>query len=509
MQGQGDLGNVSVGGREMTGADFETLLDAALGDKAVWNSGWPQESGSSPCFSGFGVSRIGLMRACLSGGDAARNRIAMELVLRGTEAGEVYIIVDMNGFYSPLIDYIPSLRVYRVGSYVALNPFVPCGDAEEFAGVISSAVQDFYGLMRDERVYFEKALVSAYSANITEPTAEDLRDRLLQIEAEAQPKECYKIESLRNVLWELETGALGKVLARKGRLEPRIPALFDLSAVRAIKGKALLALYVLLRAIEWGATTVLIDPADWLLRTERGSAKDMPEILEGCMGNLSNAGVALQLCTSAPSSLPDWANDSLTARLYCGPVWERDLSSIERAFLLEYRHKKEIRHLEGGSVLMCVAGFDTPRILKPSQSKFRQVSDADVTGHMRALGESIERLEASVKGLRLLEKVFTERGKLVYAIEVMKLVKGGRVPVDAVARHKNNAVRHVMKGLRRYFLVIEYTDNSGSSWYKLTKAGERALAEMDVDGDAAGGSSGSSEGSECKDYSEDTDEGGK
>jgi hypothetical protein len=33
--------------------------------------------------------------------------------------------------------------------------------------------------------------------------------------------------------------------------------------------------------------------------------------------------------------------------------------------------------------------------------------------------------------------------------------------------------------LKRYFIVVEYVDGTGTKWYRLTKVGENALREVE------------------------------
>jgi len=427
-----------------------------------------------------GISRADLMRACVSGSDSLRNKIAMELVLREAEAGERHVIVDLKGVFVPLIDYIPSLRVYKVGSYAAINPFRPSGDGDEYAKIVSTAVQSIYGLSRDERIYLGRALQMAYRDRVTEPTMEDITDRLLQIQAEVQPKEGYKVECLRNVLWELEKGAMGRVLKVKER-RVQAPAVFDLSPLRTFRERVLLATCIMMRAGEWAPTCVVVDPADWVLPHESAISVDLLRVVEDALEGFERAGIMVHLGVASPSLLSRGVAERMTSYLFCGPLWDRDLYTIDRTFALTREEAREIRHLGDDSALLCVSGRDTPVFVSPRFSQFRSVSEDEVVEHMRVLGEEPEGLWAKVqvKGARMLEKIFRDRAALVYAREMLRLVEGGKVPVEAVNQQKNVLLRAVVRGLKRYFMIVEYTDSIGAKWYRLTKAGERALAEME------------------------------
>ena len=434
--------------------------------------------------AGQGVSRADLMRACICGSDSARGRIAMELVLREAEAGERHVVVDMKGVYAPLMEYVPSLRVYRVGSLAVVNPFkTPTGmEGEEYAKVASAAVQAVYGLSRDERIYLGRALEMCYREGAGEPTIEDVADRLLRIQAEVQPKEGYKVECLRNVLWEMERGAMGRVLrGREGRLQA--PAVFDLSPLRTFRERAFMAACLLVRASEWAPTCVVVDPAEWVMGHETAYSFNLLRAVEDALGGFERAGVMVHLCGASPSLLPWNMGERVVSCLYCGPLWDRDLYQIERTFALTREGAREIRHLGEEAALLCVSGRDRPVFVSPRLSQFRSVTEEEIKEHMRTLGE--EPVELKGKGAmttRMLDKIFRDRAALVYAREMLRLVEGGRVPVEAVNEQKNVLLRAVVKGLKRYFLIMEYADNAGARWYRLTKVGERALAEMEEGG---------------------------
>jgi hypothetical protein len=431
-----------------------------------------------------GVSRMNLMRTCICGSDSARGRMAMELVLREAEAGERHVILDLKGVYAPLMEYVPPLRVYRVGSLAAVNPFRPPAgmEGEEYAKIVSTAFQSIYGLSRDERIYLGRALQMVYRDRVTEPTMEDITDRLLQIQAEVQPKEGYKVECLRNVLWELERGAMGRVLKVKER-RVQAPAVFDLSPLRTFRERVLLATCIMMRAGEWAPTCVVVDPADWVLPHESAISVDLLRVVEDALEGFERRGILVHLGVASLSLLSRGVAESMTSYLFCGPLWDRDLYTIERTFTLTREESREIRHLGDDSALLCVSGRDSPVFVSPRFSQFRSVTDEEVVEHMRVLGEEPERLEAKakaqVKGVRMLEKIFRDRAALVYAREMLRLVEGGKVPVEAVSEQKNVLLRAVVRGLKRYFMIVEYADSIGTKWYRLTKVGERALAEME------------------------------
>ncbi len=424
------------------------------------------------------IGRGDLLRALVTGGGCARLAVMREMVLRAVEAGEVPLIIDFTGAFRPLLRFAPQLRVHRVGSHSALSPF-----AAGAAKVAAIAVQEFYGLSRDERIYLEKALEAAHAGGDGCPGFRSIRDRLLEAEAEAHPREGYKIEALRHVLWELETGTVGMAIRADLGGKLSLPGSVDLSAVPEPRGKALLGVAALLRAQAWGATMIAVERADWLI--PRGASREFGFAMEGELLRSGGGGgggvVAALLAAPAAKSVPDWLADCATSRIECG-------GSIEAEEQRRPGRQGSPTHATGygrrGSVtaLAEVGRLSVPALLEFSETAFGDVGDKEVDAHMESLGESAEPLQAPANGGTLLEGIFAERRTLVYAVEVLRLIRGGRIPVDAVAKRSGAALRRVVRALQKRFLIVEQADGSGTYWYRLTKAGERALAEIDDNG---------------------------
>jgi len=437
------------------------------------------------------LSRRDLSRVCVCGGDEARGRMIMELVLREAESDERYLIIDLNGVFSPLIDYSSSLRVYKLGRYASLNPFKMFNANCDPSKTISALIQQYYELSRDERIYLERGLEMVYGDRIFEPTLDDVNDRLLNIQAEVQPKEAYKVECLKNVLWQMQNGALGAMLRTK-ESEFKIPAILDLSTIRVFREKAFVAISILLRADILDASALVLDPVDELLSEEYAQQKSLLKTIQECFRKLARRGTMLHYGAISTKVLPKMLGEGASAYLFCGPLWEGDLLSVERSFALDRSEARELRQLDDGSVLVCASGRGAPIFTRPHFSDFRQIPESEVLEHMRVLGEEPIELQIGRKSTetKMLEKVFKDRAALVYAWEVLRLVREGKVPVDSVSSQKNVLLKSVVKSLKRYFMIVEYTDSTSMVWYRLTKIGERAISEMEGDdeliGDAGG-----------------------
>ena len=103
---------------------------------------------------------------------------------------------------------------------------------------------------------------------------------------------------------------------------------------------------------------------------------------------------------------------------------------------------------------------------------------------MRLVGEDVKAVgHPQGRREKMLEKVFSDRTALVYAWELLRLIQSGRVAVESVVQQRNATIKSVVRTLKRYFMIVEYTDSTGSGCYRLTKAGERAIAEMEGGGD--------------------------
>lgn len=431
----------------------EGLLKALLGE-APLRAGFLAGGGGQPC-----LSRGDLSRAIVVGGGWRRDAVMREAVLRVAGAGDLPLMIDFTGAFRPLARYIPQLRVHRIGSRSALSPFG--GGGQVSAKVALLTVQEFYGLSRDERIYLEKALEAAHAVGDACPGFRSLRDRLLEAEAEAHPREGSKIEALRHVLWELETGAVGLAIKSSDGRPMRAPASIDLSEIPEPRGRALMGAAAVLRTTGWGATAVVVDRADWLI--PRGASREFGLAMEDALARAADGGAAVLLGAPSAKALPEWLADSASARIECGGAQCGTVADRRGCV----------------SALAHVGRLGRAAVLEFRETGFQGISGAELDAHMEALGEGGGPLKAPAQGTTVLEGIFSERRALIYAAEVLSLVKGGRIPVDAVSRRSGAALRRIVRALQKRFLIVEQADASGAYWYRLTKAGEKALAEIE------------------------------
>lgn len=402
------------------------------------------------------------------GEECARVRMILELVVRDFEGGRSPLIFDFKGRYSPLIDYIQPIRVYKVGRTLVINPLreVFRGYSRAFASIFGG----LYGLTRDERGYLAKALEAIYRSGNPEPTMDSLMERLLQMEAEAQPKEGYKIECLKNVLSEVEIGSTGPIFRGQSK-DITAPAILDLSELMP-RDRILVLSSSLMRVKGWKATSVVIDGMDWSVLVD---AKEPRAIIGEWIEKLVGEEVMARIGAGSIAHPPI----SGTAYIFCDPIGLEEARWIRGATGGEATERWGC--LDDG-VGLVVTRRTAPFYLRFRNSNFRAVDEKEVVEHMRALGEDVEHIDSEVvRGAKMLEKVFRDKASLFYAKEFLRLVGEGRVPVEAVGAQKNATLRNVVKVLRRYFMVVEYMDGSGTKWYRLTKVGENALRETESD----------------------------
>lgn len=422
------------------------------------------------------LSRADMERFCVCGGEGRRRALIMELAVRQAEAGERPLLIALNGGYTPLAEYMPQLRLYRVGDFTSVNILRRSPHLPRFSTAISDMVGRTYGLSRDEKGYLMRGIEMAYADGCSAPSMREIGDRLLQIQAEAQPKEAYKVECLKNALWELESGMVGAMSEQEeGQL--RMPAVVDLAELSTRRERSLVAMVLMLRSLETEATSLVVDPADWLAPFPGAAENGFPlqEWLEalGARGK----GICMSMA-SAPASMSMLGG--LTSVIFCGPLWGEDVGFIERAFGLGRGGLREMRGLESGWALACTSGGKSPFLVRTRLPSFKALTPQEVSEHMRLLGEDVKPLEQSkARREKMLEKIFPERAALVYAWEVLRLIQSGRVAVESVVHQRNRAIKAVVRTLKRYFMIVEYTDSTGSGCYRLTKAGERAIAEME------------------------------
>jgi hypothetical protein len=416
-----------------------------------------------------GLEEIGkaeFSKVVVIGDERARVRMMAELVMSGFEGGHVPLVVDLKGRYSGLIDYIPPMKVYKVGKHPTFNPLREAfpGYSKDFALIFGG----IYDLSRDECIYLAKALESAYRNGDHCPTLEGIFERLLQMEAEAQPKESYKIECLKNALSELEIGPVAPVFKGNDR-ELFAPMILDLGGLM-VKERVMMMAASLARIKECRATFLVIDGLDWSMISGsvwlRGIVRDMIE-------DLSYRGISVYIGSDDLTHAPVLG----AAYVFCGPIWYDEARWIRG--LTDGLDLENFRYLEEGTGLV-LTWKSAPFYLRFRGPEFRVVGDEEIEAHMKALGEEVSHLDsAGGKSAGVLERLFRDRASLFYAKEFLRLVGEGRVPVEAVRSQRNATLRNVVRMLKRYFIVVEYVDGTGTKWYRLTKVGENALREVE------------------------------
>jgi hypothetical protein len=422
------------------------------------------------------LGRADMERFCVCGGEVRRRAFAMELVIRRAEAGEKSLVIALNGGYTGLTGYIPQMRLYRVGDFSSVNVFSILPKFPRYSTLISDIVGATYGLSRDERGYLMRAVEMAYADGFRAPSMREIGDRLLQIQAEVQPKEAYKVECLKNALWELESGIVGAMSEHEDTLL-RVPAVIDLASLPTRRERKLVAMVLMLKSLGAEATSLVIDPAEWLMPGLAGvdnsfHLQDWLDIL-----GASGKGVCMGMASAAAKMN---RLGGLTSVIFCGPFWGEDVGFVERTFRMGRGSLRGMRGLGDGWALACTSGARSPFILKATPLALRSLGPEEVAEHMRLLGEEVKPLGGSrARKEKMLEKIFPDRSALVYAWEVLKLIQSGRVAVESVVQQRNATIKAVVKGLKKYFMIIEYSDSTGSGCYRLTKAGERAIAEME------------------------------
>lgn len=454
--------------------EAEGALEGLFSDKAVVGGIRPSE-----CISGeFGLERDELKRCCITGIGPERSEVGMELALRCTEAGEKLLIIDMTGDYLSLVNYLPSLRVYRAGRNFQTNPF--SASHRGFPELIAAAVQAVLKTTRNERAYLERALMMSLSQGKDNPKTSDVLEGLLQIEAEAHPRQGLNIDSLRNAIWELQ--AFDHPIPQ----EVRPPAVIDLSKLSSARVSRLAAIDIFLNLWALDVTGVVVDPADRIF------AQDVPEDLSGALetsaDELARKGVFLIIATSTISTMPRWITDTLTSEIRCRTVLSDPYRHPYRYPTSERKgHAAEASrscYNIGVEPLLLISRYSNA--MQPARvrkTEFKPVNDDEIETHMRSLGDSFETHREAEKRATLLERIFADRTMHQTAKELMVMIRGGRVPVDAVSKQRSGTLKRVIKVLSKHFLIIEFADGGGTNWYRLTKAGERALDEEEEEGE--------------------------
>ncbi len=219
-------------------------------------------------------------------------------------------------------------------------------------------------------------------------------------------------------------------------------------------------------------TGVLIDPADRIFAHD--APEELSEALEASADELARRGVLLIIAASTNSLVPQWITDTLTSEIVCTTVshWDRQASKRRTRAPCACGSKF------GREQLIIISRYsDAMQSVRIRKTGFKPVGDEEIEMHMRSLGEDFEMRKEAEKKVTLLEKIFADKAMHQTAKELMTMIRGGRVPVDAVSKQRSGTLKRVVKVLSRHFLIIEFADGNGINWYRLTKAGERALDE--------------------------------
>lgn len=442
-----------------------------------------------------GLAKDDLRLMCVCGLLDFRKAFCSKLLSSLHERGSSFIALDTSGAYSGLIREVKDTKVFQLGVNYALNIFKPIGDCENYALVLTDVLKSVLNMDDAQARYLLRALSRTYEGGIESPSAEDLLDALLAVEAEITSREVYKLESLKMLLDSLQMGFAGRAfnatppLDFEEALKP--PAVLDMSKVYSIRFKTLAQAVSLVKLAfsRVKECCLLIEDAQHLLpNIQRAMRQDLalvyertPSILQ-IFDLLNRRGVGVVLACSSPTEVSREVLSRAKSKVFFRSSSEADVALMSRMFSLSTEEIRAYTSLSADECLMVTSKNPLPVLVKLDAMEQEEVGDEELERHMEELGYARERLRLVVLKRGLLERLFKDGGRVVQAYKLLDLIKSSRIPhggYRALPFIDEQEFRRIIKVLLRHKLITDYYDRDGVRWYAITSFGEDVLSDFE------------------------------
>jgi len=392
-----------------------------------------------------------------------------KIVEEAWEIGHSYLILDLHGYYTKLMNVIPSVKIFRAGIDFAIPLFDP------------------YPL--DPEVYFN-ALVKLMASGLMElhekvGSKAGIVDFLVTIQdIEESPtltiQEYSKIDSLIRALAPMLRGRTAAAFSHKMPCD--FSSLFngltviDMSRM-ASNYRPLMAALLLLKGLCLGRSCmVLIDEASSIFPYNEGNA--LHDLFSAIDKGRQN-GVFLHISSSTIHALSPNIISRIGTFIVHRTIDYYDLRLIEQ---VSHNIKTDISANE--ALFFSIGGrIATVRIHKSLAQDYTVPSDEEIEAHMKALGIKLARLE-EVKQVKitLLERDFRDSANCVYMLlkasteqvltrgEAITLLTDKGLPSDVASR-----LLDAIQALG--YLREDYV--SGRRVLLLTRKGSLAISEYE------------------------------
>jgi len=441
------------------------------------------------------LSKSDLKLLCVCGDYEARSFFVYNLLKVIHEANEKFIVLDTYGAYVGLIREIPELKVFKLGEDFSLNIFQPIGVKEDYALILVEVLKSVLNLDDVQARYLLKALKRVYEEGIEKPTAEDLLDSLLAVEAEVSAREVFKLESLKMVLESLQVGFAGLAFNAESTISLndiiKPPVILDLKRVYSVRLRTL-AQAVLTVKLAFGnplGSLLVLEDAQYLLPSiQRAMRQDLVLVYERIpvilhlFDAFSSKNLGVVLSCSSPSEISREALSRSKTKVFCRGLSENDVSLIARMFSLSSEQLKTYISLGTHRYLISKPIEHMPMLIELEGRPPTEVSDGEIVAHMEKLGFSREKLKVVTYRRSLLERLFKDLKDVAKAYKLLDFIKSNRIPhgsYRAIPFLTEQEFRQLIKVFLRHKLITDYYDRDGVRWYAITSFGEDVLTEFE------------------------------
>ena len=406
-----------------------------------------------------------------------------KIVEEAWEIGHSYLILDLHGYYTKLMNVIPSVKIFRAGIDFAIPLFDPYPlDPEVYFNALVKLMAVYLDLGNIEQRLLYSGLMELHEKVGSKAGIVDFLVTIQDIEESPTLtiQEYSKIDSLIRALAPMLRGRTAAAFSHKMPCD--FSSLFngltviDMSRM-ASNYRPLMAALLLLKGLCLGRSCmVLIDEASSIFPYNEGNA--LHDLFSAIDKGRQN-GVFLHISSSTIHALSPNIISRIGTFIVHRTIDYYDLRLIEQ---VSHNIKTDISANE--ALFFSIGGrIATVRIHKSLAQDYTVPSDEEIEAHMKALGIKLARLE-EVKQVKitLLERDFRDSANCVYMLlkasteqvltrgEAITLLTDKGLPSDVASR-----LLDAIQALG--YLREDYV--SGRRVLLLTRKGSLAISEYE------------------------------
>ena len=406
-----------------------------------------------------------------------------KIVEEAWEIGHSYLILDLHGYYTKLMNVIPSVKIFRAGIDFAIPLFDPYPlDPEVYFNALVKLMAVYLDLGNIEQRLLYSGLMELHEKVGSKAGIVDFLVTIQDIEESPTLtiQEYSKIDSLIRALAPMLRGRTAAAFSHKMPCD--FSSLFngltviDMSRM-ASNYRPLMAALLLLKGLCLGRSCmVLIDEASSIFPYNEGNA--LHDLFSAIDKGRQN-GVFLHISSSTIHALSPNIISRIGTFIVHRTIDYYDLRLIEQ---VSHNIKTDISANE--ALFFSIGGrIATVRIHKSLAQDYTVPSDEEIEAHMKALGIRLARLE-EVKQVKitLLERDFRDSANYVYMLlkasteqvltrgEAITLLTDKGLPSDVASR-----LLDAIQALG--YLREDYV--SGRRVLLLTRKGSLAISEYE------------------------------